>query len=354
MSKYKPTKIGIVIGSGTGKELVEVFKKILTVVSSICKRSIEFVESSHIFNTYFSLHKFPIEEIRRRNEEDLKILDDFYNKCYKEGCRIIFRTAINAEVLYLFRKKYMGIKVIEIQKNECRILIVRDQTQGYYANDKWNYCKNKQEIHFEGYYRKENIQKILEVARGEAKYKLRRDYEIWVVYKHHLFGNIIEKWIKEMEPKAILVQPNNMIQIFYETYLKKPDKDLLIIMGNEIGDIFHEIFIYSLGLGERRDFFSKTIFLSPQLSSLIEYQTLHGSADELAGKNMVDPTATIKICGDIAENFLNCSGVISIINKAIENAKKSYKMKEFNTSKFTEYVEDFILKHFSEDAQKRI
>jgi isocitrate/isopropylmalate dehydrogenase len=235
--------------------------------------------------------------------------------------------------------------MVIMHKKKHRILIVRDETQGYYANDKWVYYSNKEKIHFEGCYEKENIARILKIAKREADSKLRSGYKMWVVYKYHLFGNVIEKWVKEIEPQALLFQPNSMIQNFYEEYLRKPGKDLLIIMGNEIGDILHEIFLYSLGLGKRTDSFNKTIFLSPKLKSLIEYQTVHGSADEIAGKNQVDPTATIRIAADIAENFLKCEGIILTVEKAIGNVRQNFlDLKQFDTLRFTEQVEDFIVK----------
>jgi len=338
-------KIGIIVGSGTGKELSVVFKRILSVICKIYNRSVEFLEVEHVFNTYFHLRELPLNEIRRRTKEDLKILSNFYTRCQSENCRVIFRTAINAETLYLFRRRYQAVKMVIMHKKNHRILIVRDETQGYYANDKWTYYPNKEKIHFEGCYEKENIARILKIAKKEADSKLRSGYKIWVVYKHHLFGNMIEKWVKKIEPQALLFQPNSMSQIFYEDYIKNPGEDLLIIMGNEIGDILHEIFLYSLNVGKRANSFNKTIFLSPKLHSLTEYQTVHGSADQIAGKNLVDPTATIRIAADIAEDFLKCEGIILTVEKAIENVKQNFpEGKQFDTLKFTEQVQDFIIK----------
>jgi len=340
-------KIGIIVGGGTGQELSIIFKRLLLVICKIFNKTVEFLEIDHIFNTYFHLRELPLNEIRRKNQEDLKLLSEFYTRCKAENCKIIFRTAINAETLYLFRRQYQAIKMIILHKKKFRMLLLRDETEGYYANDKWFYQSNEEKIHFEGCYEKENIRKILNIAKKEAESALRDGYKIWFVHKYHLFGNVIEKWVKEIEPKVHLFQPNSMSQIFYEEYLRDPKQDLLIIMANEIGDILHEIFLYSLKLGERSDSFNKTIFLSPYLGDITEYQTVHGSADMVANKNEVDPTATIRIVADIAENFLKCDGIILTVEKAIKNAKKnSYKKKQFNTLKFTEQVENFILNSY--------
>jgi len=345
-------KVGIVVGSGTGEELAEIFKRILKKIAQIYGTSLQFIESDHIFNTYNSIRKLPLKDIQVKTKEDVKILSEFYNRCLNEGCEVIFRTAINAEALYYFRRKYMAIKLIEIFKPKYKILILRDETQGYYANDGWVYSSKKEELYFKAHYRKKNIEKILKFGKKLAEDKLEKNYKIWVTYKHHLFGNIFEKWVKEIEPEAYLFQPNSMIQNFFENYLKNPNENLLMIMGNEVGDISHEFFIYLLNLGQRKDTFSKSVYLSPHFFPLVEYATTHGSADELAGKNLIDPTAAIKIAADIAENFLRCKGIIHVVEKSIKNAKKLTQRK-FTTSQFVESVEYFIVNYFSKNFMKK-
>jgi len=319
--KTKIIKIGLVVGKGTGRELVDVLYDFSAFLSSSLPIKVQFELCQHEFYTYDSIKNYKYHEIETIVQDELQKLWDFYISFYKSGGRVIFRTAINAETLYLLRQKGFAIKVFEFElPRGSKILMMRDSAQGYYAN--YNYSVNENEINFAGIYSKQLFERIVNCANDLAKKNL-KDFDVWVIYKHHLFANIIENWVKELLPHAKVLQPNRATQ--YLLGNNNIDKNLLIIGGNEVIDILQEVFVYVFRLGSRETTFSKNIYLHPSIFTLTEYQTLHGSADDIAGKGIVNPIATIRALGAILEEFGGIKSLRSRLDKAV---KRTFRLKE--------------------------
>jgi len=316
-------RIGLVVGSGTGRELAEVFKHSLNTVVEMLGESVEIVEFPHEFKTYEALRSSTFEEIEKSVHQDLEALISFYKSFYQTGGRVIFRTAINAETLYLFRRIGKAVKVIQISPGHDRtLLIVRDEIQGFYANDKYSIKKSK--IQFTGSFSKENIQLVANFALSEARRILRESFDVWIVYKHHLFANVLENWFQEIIPNIRVYQPNYATELLFR-YFNFPsdfDRDILMITGNEVGDILHEVLIFHLGLGTRNVLFSKNVYLAPDYNGLVEYQTVHGSADDIAGRDIVNPFATLRIVAVLVEELLN-KKFINIMESALQEAQRA-------------------------------
>lgn len=350
----KTIKIGIVVGNGTGRELSEIFKKVILLVKPISQK-IEFIECKHLFNTYASVKNLRGDEIKEIIKKELNILKSFYKDFYKKGGRVIFRTAINAETLYLLRKWGKCIKLFTIPFDNCKILFCRDQMQGFYANDDYLIKKNK--IQFYGSFSKTDLREVINFSIQEAEKTFGEDFEILVVYKHHLFSNTIENWIKDILPewrlsKVKIYQPNHMVKFLFELDRRKK-KNILIIAGNEIGDICHELFLYQFTDEKRETSFSKNIYLKKEIRGLIEYQTVHGSADDIADKDIVNPIATLKIAGKIGEDVLKIKNFYILMEKVIKNHydKIQKNMYSFKTSEFVEQVIKDISEMIGEEGK---
>ncbi|MEO0119636.1 MAG: isocitrate/isopropylmalate family dehydrogenase [candidate division WOR-3 bacterium] len=331
-------KIGIVVGGGTGKELSEIFKKVILSIKPTSQK-IEFIECPHIFNTYESLKNLDDYKVKEINKKEFNILKSFYKDFYKIGGRVIFRTAINAESLYLLRRWGKCIKLFTISFDNCNILFCRDQMQGFYSND--NYLIKKNKVQFSASFSKNDLKEVIDFSLQEARKVFGRDFEILCVYKHHLFSNIIENWIKEILPGKILskikiCQPSPMIQFLFELD-KKKKYNILIIMGNEIGDICHELFLYQFTNEKSKTSFSQNIYLNKEIKGLIEYQTVHGSADDIAGKDIVNPIATLKIAGKIGEDVLRVKNFYTLMEKVIKNHYDKIQSR-YKTSEFVDQV----------------
>lgn len=92
----------------------------------------------------------------------------------------------------------------------------------------------------------------------------------------------------------------------------------LIIAGNAYADIMEVLFIDMFGHGVQETSYSENVYLSPATNYLVEYQTVHGSADDLTGKGAVNPTATLKAAAAVLEHHRLCRGIEPAMNRAIE------------------------------------
>jgi isocitrate/isopropylmalate dehydrogenase len=315
-------KIGLVIGGGTGRELGEVFKQALLRITSLIKKKVQIIECKHEFKTYNQLKLIPkLSQIKEIVYEDLKALYVFYKEFYHLGGRVIFRTAINAETLYAFRRIGKAVKIIQIPVHSKTLLIVRDEMQGFYTNDE--YQLGEHEIYWTSSISEENCQIIMTFALKEAKRLLQKPFDVWVTYKHHLFANLIEAWYRKAFNQVKVYQPNHVTDLLFQYIHSINGNDLLLITGNEIGDILHEVLIYHLGIGTRNTLYSKNIYLHPDFQGLTEYQTVHGSADSLAGRGKVNPFATLRIVGAIIEEWLDEPGFSKKMDDALQQAESA-------------------------------
>jgi tartrate dehydrogenase/decarboxylase / D-malate dehydrogenase len=315
------SQVGLIVGSGTGRELAEVFKWSVSRIAELIGKSVEVIECEHVFKSYHELLDWTPDQIEEAVQDDLERLTTFYRQFYRYGGRAVFRTAINAETLYRFRSIGKAIKTVYIPLKRKRLLFVRDETQGYYAND--SYQINDREIRFSGSFSRDNFQTIARYSLGEADRVLQKPYDVWVVYKHHLFANLMETWARDLFGGAKVYQPNHATDLLFH-YLRAEDgRDLLSIMGNETGDILHEVLIFNLGIGTRNTLFSKNVYLHSDIEGLVEYQTVHGSADGIGGQNIVNPLATLRALAAFLEEHLQEANFGSLMEEAIKGAERS-------------------------------
>lgn len=344
-------KIGVVIGGGTGKELANIFTQTFDKIAQKFQVPIDVIHCNYEFTTYKEVRHLDHVRVRKIVREELKLLEEFYKEFYTGGGRVIFRTAINAETLYEFRRRHLAVKIIPILTKNGRVLIIRDAMQGFYANDEYKVKDDL--IVFRGSYRKENFEKIITFALGEARKFLLSPFEIWAVYKHHLFGGVIEKWVHDILPDAKVYQPNHATELLWSFFRGRKEFNILLIMGNEVSDILHEELIFALKLGTRHTLFSKNVYLSPSLKDLKEYQTVHGSADDIKGKNLVNPIATLRIVAAITEHELGIRGFCSFMEKAIQYAYDGFlKGRKLLTSEIVTRVHQFLEEKGGENLLK--
>ena len=163
-------------------------------------------------------------------------------------------------------------------------------------------------------------------------------------YKHHLFLNILERWAKDILPSIKIYQPNHATELIFEYIKKEKGKRLLIIMGNEVGDILHEVFIYMLNMGTRKTLSSREVCLHPELRNLEIYQTVHGSVDDLAGKDRVNPLATIRAAAAVVARIISNNNIFDVVEKAIKEMIEKHLITPDMGGKHkpTEVVENFL------------
>lgn len=355
MRKTPPTKfkIGLIRGAGTGDRLVELFKEFLRLIVdqedgrrksiNLSPLSIRFAEDKkrngkvkvyHSFTSLVEAVEGDKEAFKKTSEKEVKRLKKLMARWYGNEVSVVFRTAINAEALYLFRQEVKSVKeftFIPTSDKAKKVLIVRDQAEGFYANT--DYRHNEKEIWFEGKFTKKHQQNLI-------RYALRRSEEIlgegaakWAIYKHHLFGNQLEKWIQEVDNAIEVWQPDNgltyLLNFVYDALPNVPD-NLLVVCSNEVGDLIYESILGTLNIEAKLELFTKNILLAkPYNGNLKIYQTIHSSADDIAGTEKILPYATLRIAADIAEKELQIPGVRARTEKAIVYSKRKL-LKETN------------------------
>ena len=200
------------------------------------------------------------------------------------------------------------------------VILVRDQAQGFYTGSN---IVSDGKVSRSCQFSKETTGRIIAYALSRARNQWGTGVveSITMVYKHHLFGDTFEVWAKAWSEKfgvkIDIVQPDTMNRNVLAFGL---GGKRLIIAGNEYADIMEAILLDQFGQGVQETSYAENVYLSPQVHGLSEFQTVHGSADDLTGKNMVNPTATIKAAAAILERYggAECVGVLDTVKDAIQ------------------------------------
>ena len=239
---------------------------------------------------------------------------------------MIFRTAISAQSLYLVRQHLEAIKVEVFSNSETDIILVRDQAQGFYTGTNAFEADN------------ETVSRICHFKKGLTerivRYSLDRARSTWgddlvidsvtMVCKYHLFDGLLDVWAKEWSNaygvQISFIQPDTMNRNILRYGLKGRQ---LIIASNEYADIMEVLFLDWIGHGVQENAYSENVYLATGSQPLGEYQTLHGSADDLTNKGTVNPTATIRAAAAILERYAGCSGLEGTIDNTTKTLLKS-------------------------------
>ena len=315
--------VGVAVGRGTGSELADVFIKVLSELGRRFKVQTQVHQSSRIYHSYQSLFSDgnDLQFIRDETALDARHYEDFCKEQAAQGTNVIFRTAFTAQSLYLVRQHLIAVKVEHFHNHSAEMLLIRDQAQGFYTG-----C-NIYDLDALAVSRTTHFDKAV-FARIVA-YALSRARRCWgentkvdsltLVYKHHLFDTVFDVWAQEWSQKHNLriqfIQPDTMNRNILAYGFQGRQ---LIIAGNEYADIMEVLFLDMFGQGVQETSYSENVYLSPATSELVEYQTVHGSADDLTGKGIVNPSATLKAAATILERHGLCKGVERDMNEVIE------------------------------------
>ena len=361
MSNTKPT-IGVIEGGGTGPELAEVFEK---VVSTIYKQEtgndVEFLSFKKLFGynpkTFWELKKYyytkPYFFVKKICDRDVNNIIKFDNILLSRSAIGIFRTAINAETLYYLRRKAKTIKVVPLKikkKNkEVDVLFIRDQIQGYYTTEKIK--STKKGIEIVSIFREDLFDIIINFVKEKSKELGFENSTILFLYKFHIMGIELQKMIdnamkkSKLKNKYLIMQPDSGIHLLLHDIYAKDIKKIIVICGNEIGDVLLEALIHYYGLGTKETFFTSNFVLGKK--GIEALQTMHGSADDIAGKGVVNPIATLKLSAYALEKWLKVTNAIEKMEKIIAKAIKTKNVtKDMGGDKKTMEVVDYILNNW--------
>ena len=322
-SDLKCMEVGLAIGRGTGPELGGVFVKALGRLAELHNVKIRIHQSPRIYHSYHSLFSsgFDFQNIKAETLQDAAHYENFCKKQAAQGTVVIFRTAFTAQSLYLVRQHLEAVKVEHFRRDSTEMLLIRDQAQGFYTGS------NDQDSDFLALSRTCHFSEIL--FDRIVAYSISRARQMWsdisaidsliMVYKHHLFDGLFDIWAKQWSKKYSLdiqfIQPDTMNRNLLAFGVQRRQ---LVIAGNEYADIMEVLFLDMFNQGVQETSCSENVYLAPSLGGLVEYQTVHGSADDLTGRGIVNPCATLKAAANILERYGHCKGVEWVMNSVME------------------------------------
>jgi isocitrate/isopropylmalate dehydrogenase len=310
--------IGLAVGRGTGTELAAVFERIVNAFARSCSVDVELARSPRIYHSYSSLRgEGGIERIRRLTEEDARHYEQFCRSLATSGTGAVFRTAINAQSLYLVRQRLQAVKVDVIGSGDSSLLLVRDEAQGFYTGEN---------VHSPGLitrtttFSREITEKVIAFAveRARREWDGGRIDRIVLAYKFHLLDGALDDWVRESAARhgieISLCQPDTVNRNLVEHGLTGRT---VIVAGNEWADIMHVVLLDRFGSERQESRFTENVHLHPEVAGLVEYQTVHGSADDLEGRDLVNPVATARAAAAVAERHAGCAGAVRAMERAL-------------------------------------
>ncbi|MEW6364330.1 MAG: isochorismatase family protein [Acidobacteriota bacterium] len=323
--QVSPFLIGLAVGEGTGPELALVFRRAVEVLAAAFGIDAKIIACPQRLRTFGALMKrgLPTSEVVLIKDEDCIRYEGFLRDVYGEGCRVVFRTAINAESLYQVRERLRGVKMEVIPTPYGELFLVRDAAQGFYTGS--NDTGDRNIIRRTCEFRRDWTEQLLDYAHAAAAAHWGGPQGIdhfLLAYKFHLLDNRFAQWVDEYSRSRNLTlelfQPDTMNRhLLRGTYHGR----LLIVGANEWLDIAHLDLLARYGMGPQENRHSRNVYLARGVEGLVEYQTVHGSADDIAGRGLVNPVATLRAAADLFEHHGRCAGAVVRMHRAIERSR---------------------------------
>lgn len=307
--------IGLAIGRGTGPELASVFKRVLAGIGRLHGRTIHVRRSPRAYHSYLTLAD--VGDVERLTRQEADHYTEFCRELARDGVTALFRTAINAQSLYLVRERLQAVKVDVIGP----LLLVRDQAQGFYTGTN---------AHADGVvertmvFRRDITEQVIRFAlrTAERHWPGQGPERIVMAYKFHLLDGCFGRWVADISARLgvriTLCQPDTANRNLVEHGL---GRRTLVIAGNEWADIMHVMLLDRFGRQRQENRCAANHHLHPDVAGLVEYQTVHGAADDIAGRDEVNPTATIRAAAAVAEHHAACAGAADLVERALESLR---------------------------------
>ncbi|WP_156755021.1 isocitrate/isopropylmalate family dehydrogenase [Actinokineospora pegani] len=317
------TDIGLAVGRGTGPELAVVFERVVDRLAELHGVEPAITRSPQVYHSYFSLRAETdgVEDMRRLTEDDAEHYERFCRTLARRGATAVFRTAINAQSLYLVRQRLRAVKVDVISapgsSPDAALLLVRDQAQGFYTGENQ---------HTPGVFTR-TMRFSQDVTDDVIAHALARGRQQWpdggadrivMAYKHHLLDGALDGWVHAAAERhgvrIELSQPDTVNRNLIQHGLPRRT---VIVAGNEWGDIMHVVLLDRYGVDKQENRCTENVYLHPDLAGLVEYQTVHGSADDLTDRDTVNPVATVRAAAAIVERHCGGTGAIESTERAL-------------------------------------
>ncbi len=347
--------IAVIEAKGTGKQVTNIFRDTVT---KIYKRDINFVSFAEMYgyypNSFMSLdnnyQNTDSELLQQIINKEILDITHFYKLMHKNNVNGMFRSAINAETLYSVRKSVKKVKTVVLpirtKKVYKNLIFIRDQLQGYYSHS--NVKKDETDINITLNFSQGNFNVISNFVRNFLDKSNIYTYKLIYMYKYHLFGFDLQKMIKKsIDGQVEIVQPDTGMHILLGELGLISEKNIVVVVGNEIGDMLLEALIHYYRLATKETFFTLNHAFIDTNHVLEILQTMHGSADNIENTQLLNPIATIKAAAYALENWLHVPNAVSKINFLIQEAiKQGVKTPDMGGSSKTDDLVNFVLDNF--------
>jgi isocitrate/isopropylmalate dehydrogenase len=311
--------IGLAVGRGTGPEIAAVFEEVFSALGARHGARLTTTRSPRTYHSYVSLRREApgADAVRAATELDADHYESFCRGLADRGVPAVFRTAINAQSLYLVRERLRAIKADLIAAPDGELLLIRDQAQGFYTGEN---------THAPGVVERATVfsravtDELIAFAleRARAQWPDGGPDEVIMAYKFHLLDGALEEWVRAAADRhgtrIALCQPDTVNRNLIERGFAPRT---LVIGGNEWGDIMHAVLLDRFASERQETRYTENHCLDPALAGLVEYQTVHGSADDLEGRGTVNPTAAIRAAAAIAQRHAGCAGAVDEVERAL-------------------------------------
>ncbi len=302
---------GLAVGDGTGPELAAVFQRVVAHLARLHGVTLRLERSARLYQSYHSLMAAGDLETRwRLTSDDAADYEAYCRRLAGIGVSAVFRTAMNAQSLYLVRQRLHAVKVERLATDDVDLLFIRDQAQGFYACENV-YDPSEDSIARRCSFSKQTTGLILDFAIGEAKRLWGTDPidHIVMTYKFHLLDGVFSSWVREWSDRhgvdVQLHQPDRATRNLLRSGLSGR---MLVIGANEWANFMHVVLLHLLGGEDQQNRHTRNVYLHPDLNGLEEYQTVHGSADDIAGRGCVNPLATMRAAAAMMDRHAGCTG----------------------------------------------
>ncbi len=204
------------------------------------------------------------------------------------------------------------------------IIIVRENTEGLYANI-GGILKNSVAIN-EMIYTREGCERIIHYAFETAKRnnhsKITSVDKANILKPSQLWRKIFSEIGKEYSE---LTQENLYVDAFCQWLIRTPYAYETVVTGNLFGDIISDegaFLIGSLGMASSGN-------IHPGKVSM--YEPIHGSAPDIAGKNIANPIGAILSVKLMMEESFKMPGIGGDIEQAVVNALREGRTKDIKS-----------------------
>nr|POE94627.1 putative tartrate dehydrogenase/decarboxylase [Quercus suber] len=353
-NKRSSLKVGLAVGYGTGPELAEVFVKMLNFLAKKYSVDVEIIQSGKIYHTYFSMNPESTSPTVLQDEtnKDVESYQELCNSLVAAGVKVMFKTAINAQSLYLVRQHQQAVKIDSFTNHQGSLLLVRDQAQGFYSGSN-EHSADHNSVSRQCAFSKTMMERIIQwsIERANEFWGPKGAESVVMVYKFHLFDGIMSAWARDWSAKfgikITFIQPDTANRNLLAFGLAGRQ---LMIAGNEWADIMHIILLKMFNRGAPETSYTENIYLRPDLGNLVEYQTTHGSADDIGGQGVVNPGATIRAVARILDYHAGISGLEERMDKVLHSLKdRGATTKDQGGQLKTDEVVEQVLSSFADE-----